>query len=149
MKTKFYHVSHLDNKNSIASTGLKANEDGEILLYDTWALTLRRDPKARVVVGDFIALKQIDCKEYIVVEIDPRGIFLELIPDDGGDMAARYQFILKQKQIDRSYCKVLGRRKVDFIQMLKFNLALYPGVHTDEFIMQEVLKIHIMNKRLL
>jgi hypothetical protein len=149
MKTKFYHVSHIDNAWPIALTGLEANEEGEIPVYDTWWISPPGDPNARVVVGDMISLKQVGSGEYIIVEIDPRGIRGELIPDDGGDVAARFQFIVKQKQIARSYCKVVGRRKVDFMQIFKFNIVLYPGVHSDEFIMQNVLKLSVDKKKLL
>lgn len=110
---KYYHITSIENHLPILLGGIESNEDGEIFLFDTWEI--RNTVNDRIaLVCDFIALNQVGLfDEILIIEVNPKGIKVDPIPDNVGEMTAKFQWIVKQQKIYPSYCKVIGRRKPD------------------------------------
>lgn len=109
-KSAYYHVSSRENFYKILNEGIKANEDGEIFLFDTEFVLnpcfdpLKPESGAKVIdVAASIARNQVFLHEFIVVEIDAEGITGELINDKVGEFTAPLQWIVKQQVIEADF----------------------------------------------
>lgn len=119
---KYYHITDTKNSPDISFSGLKANTDGDIFIFTAWEVEVNG---ASVLLCDLIARNQTGHEEFLIVEINPKGIKVKLIDDNVGELTAKFQKIVKQPVIARSYCKVVGSRKIDFERLENFNRALY------------------------
>ena len=126
---KYYHITKKENAMSISINGLTSNEDGEIFLFSDWTLTTRRNKKT-VLICDLIARTQLFLDEFIIYEINPKGIKGEIKNDNVCELTAKNQWIILQDNIPRSYVKLLGERMIDSKSINEFNLDLIPEFAT-------------------
>lgn len=114
---EFYycHATAIENLDSIIKNGIKANELGEIFLYEdrevggpailaaVWQIPyVRRDGDNMIFyVGDSIARNQIFIpgEEYVNFFIPAEAINGELEHDNVAELTARYQWIARQSVI--------------------------------------------------
>lgn len=101
MKKYFYHVTSPENLGKILKEGLKANEYGEIFIFD--------EPNCAVAV----AVNQLFLSDYALLKIDSEGIKTELTKDNVAELTAKYQYIIKQPVISRKYIRLVDCYKVD------------------------------------
>lgn len=126
---KYYHITKKENWLSINLFGLKSNEDGEIFLFSDWTLTERRNKKT-VLICDLIARNQLFLDEFIIYEINPKGIKGEIEPDNVAELTSKSQWVITQDKISKSYVKLIGERSTDIKSIKEFELALFPGIAT-------------------
>lgn len=111
----YCHATAMGNLDSIIKNGIKANEFGEIFLYEDKAIVLpamlawknikplKRDgDKAVFYVGDSIARNQIFIpgEQYVNFLIPAEEITAELERDNVGEFTARQQWIARQSVIN-------------------------------------------------
>jgi hypothetical protein len=105
---KYYHITRNDQQTlqSIRDNGLRANEQGEIFLFENRAFSLNGVVN---YVADHIANNQIFADEYIMFEVNSKGI-TTLEREDIGEFPARLglQWIAKQLVIEPKYIKPHG-----------------------------------------
>lgn len=89
---KLYHITYSNNAYSIIHNGLKANENGDVFLFDNKSVK-KIYFKDYVSVADIIAVEQLFIDEYVMLEVDVSG--LELLTDDVGELTASLQYIYK------------------------------------------------------
>lgn len=87
---KYYHITKKENAVSIAFQGLTSNENGEIFLFSDWTLTTRRSKKT-VFICDLIARNQVFLNDFIIYEINPKGIKGKIENDNVAELTAKYQ----------------------------------------------------------
>ena len=116
---KYYHITKKENAVSIAFNGLTSNENGEIFLFSDWTLTTRRNNKT-VLICDLIARNQLFLDEFIIYEINPKGIKGEIKPDNVAELTSKFQWIITQDNIPKSYVKLLGVRNSDIKSINEF-----------------------------
>ena len=126
---KYYHITKKENWLSINLFGLKSNEDGEIFLFSDWTLTTRRNKKT-VLICDLIAQNQLGMDEFIIYEINPKGIKGEIKNDNVAELTSKFQWIITQDKISKSYVKLIGGRSTDIKSIKEFELALFPEIAT-------------------
>jgi hypothetical protein len=99
---KYYHITKIDLITVILTNGLKANEEGEIFLFENKSL---QHPETKVIntIADTIAKNQIFLEEYAMFEIDAKGINVELINDNVGEISSIFQWIVKQPVINKEH----------------------------------------------
>ena len=110
-----YHITTEENARKILKEGLIANngsnselsEKGYIYLFENKSY---RHPITQevIAVADDIAKNQLFLDEYIMLEIDERGIDVEVEKDDVGELAAFAEWKVKQPIIDKKYINVFG-----------------------------------------
>lgn len=120
---KYYHITKKENAFSIAFEGLKSNENGEIFLFSDWTMTTRRNNKT-VLICDLIAKNQLFLDEFIIYEINPKGIKGEIKTDNVGELTFKNQWIIIQNAIPKSYVKFIGERSIDTKSLNEFQLDL-------------------------
>ena len=99
---RYFHVTHINNVPSISKDGLKANERGEIYIFDEYRYSTT------------IAVNQCGYNDsYAVFEINPKGIDVELISDNVAESTAKSQFIIIQNHILPKYVKHINNIFVD------------------------------------
>jgi hypothetical protein len=110
---KYYHIVKFDRKiiASILKDGLKANEDGEIFLFENKSIQING---VKNFISDHIACNQIFVDEYVMFEIDSEGFNTDLIPDNVAEFAAKWQWILKQHIIEPRFIEIFGKYKTKF-----------------------------------
>lgn len=96
----FCHATALENLDSIIKNGIKANENGEIFLYEDCFFTCP-PLYANCYVGDHIAENQIfiQGEEYVNFIIPSYEITGVLERDNVGEITSRMQWIAKQAVI--------------------------------------------------
>lgn len=114
MRKYYYHVTKIDNLQSILNEGLKANEDGEIYLfvngtiYNQYGAIIDKDKKEAKVgvtmqtVADCICMNQIfEYDKCVMLKVDSRGIDGELVEDVVAELPSNLhkQWIVKQAVI--------------------------------------------------
>lgn len=87
---KLYHITDVKNANSIIQNGLRANENGDVFLFDNKSVK-KFYHKDYVPVSDIIAVEQLFINEYMMFEVDVNG--LELQYDEVGEITSRLQYI--------------------------------------------------------
>ena len=116
MERKYYHITPIENVFSILQKGLVANTDGDIYLFENKSIKIptRDNPQGKIFfIADLIAQNQLNLKRYAMFEIDSKGIEVELIKDDVAEFTASYQWIAKQKRINRRYINLFGDYNVE------------------------------------
>lgn len=108
---KYYHITEIELIDSILKEGLKANEDGEIFLFENKSIRVNNVVNT---VADCIAMNQIFLDEYVMFEIDSKGISLELINDNVGELSHKQQWIAIQPLIEPNYISVFGIYKTGY-----------------------------------
>lgn len=104
---RLYHITAPKNVHSILRDGLRANKDGEIFLFEDKAIKNKINNTV-IFVADHIALNQINQRKYAMLLIDCKGIDVELIPDNVGEVTAHLQWIAKQPIVKPDYIKFCG-----------------------------------------
>lgn len=120
---KYYHITKKENAFSIAFEGLKSNKNGEIFLFSDWTMTTRRNNKT-VLICDLIAKNQLFLDEFIIYEINPKGIKGEIKIDNVGELTFKNQWIIIQNAIPKSYVKFIAERSIDTKSLNEFQLDL-------------------------
>lgn len=95
---KYYHLTTIDNMDSILENGLLAQADTRIFLFTNLA------------VASSIAVNQVGIpqgEEFAVFEIHADGITADVENDDVCELTAKYQFYIKQEVIHPQYIKLL------------------------------------------
>ena len=110
-----YHITTSENARKILKEGLIANigtnselsEKGYIYLFENKSY---RHPitKEVIAVADDIAKNQLFLDEYVMLEIDEKGIKGELEHDNVGEFAAFAEWKVKQHRINKKYINEFG-----------------------------------------
>lgn len=108
MEKYYFHITKFENLNSILKKGLKANEDGEIFIFNNVSFKVPELSDVINKVADHIATNQIFIKEYILIRISSKGIVSELINDNVAELTSQWQWIVKQPLIEPKYLKIKG-----------------------------------------
>lgn len=89
MVRRLFHISPIDNMESIKKRGLMLNQEDELFLYDE--ADIKYYMFGTYKVSELIAWNQLFLKDYIVVEVevDDKG----LIGDDVAEITRDYQYI--------------------------------------------------------
>lgn len=89
MVKRLFHISPVENLESIKEKGLLLNDDGELFLFDETDFKYYKFGTFKV--SELIACNQLGLKDYIVVEVevDDKG----LIGDDVAECTRDYQYI--------------------------------------------------------
>lgn len=93
-----YHISEVENIDSILENGLRANEDGCVFLFDdvsfnklTVDLETMKPKIITVAVADEIAKTQLFMKKYAMFEVNVEGLKLEA--DNVAEQCANFHYI--------------------------------------------------------
>jgi hypothetical protein len=121
-KPTYYHLSSPENVASIAKDGLRANQSGEIFLFEGMVLQTR---EIEMLVSDSIAYNQVFLETYAVWEIKPEGIHGKIEPDAVGELTAQFQHVLHQARILPAFCQLIGTRTVDVKAVVSYTTAFY------------------------
>lgn len=108
---KYYHITDRDNLSTILKEGLKANEEGNIFLFENKSIVIN---SVENTVADLIAYNQIFLEEYVMLEIDLNGITSEIINDNVGELSSSMQWIINQPLVKPEHIKSLGVYKTEF-----------------------------------
>lgn len=89
MVKRLFHISPIDNLDSIKEKGLLLNDDGELFLFDETDFKYYKFGTFKV--SELIACNQLGLKDYIVVEVEVE--MDDLIGDDVAECTRDYQYI--------------------------------------------------------
>lgn len=89
MVKRLFHISPIDNLESIKEKGLLLNDDGELFLFDETDFKYYKFGTFKV--SELIACNQLGLKDYIVVEVEVE--MDDLIGDDVAECTRDYQYI--------------------------------------------------------
>jgi hypothetical protein len=89
MIKRLFHISTIDNLESIKEKGLLLNDDGELFLFDETDFKYYKFGTFKV--SELIAWNQLFLKDYIVVEVEVE--MDDLIGDDVAECTRDYQYI--------------------------------------------------------
>jgi len=95
----YWHLSPIENKESILKDGLKCNDYGEIFLFLEGTV---HDPEGLFEsrrVSDSIARNQVFCEEFDIYMISYKGINSEIQNDNVAECTSALQFFIKQEKI--------------------------------------------------
>jgi len=104
MNVKYYHISRIENKESIINDGLNANEGHIFMCTNLQQLS-------------FIAANQIFINEYSIFEIDINGIISEILPDNVAESGSETQFYIQQDNIAPEYISHVDDEIWDFWEL--------------------------------
>lgn len=113
---KLFHITKIDNIDSILTEGLKVNDNGELFLFkqNEWkypSYALAGTPTHWVFLGNLIAMNQLFMKEYALFEVDVNENDLE--PDNVAEYTAEDQFI---------YHKNIEPDKIEYCCNIKYDV---------------------------
>lgn len=110
VERKYYHITDPKNIQSIRENGLKANEEGNIFLFENKSIgyPTKEGKTAIVYLADHIAQNQIFLKKYAMFEISSKGIEGELVNDNVAEIGSNLQWIAKQPIILPEYIRPFG-----------------------------------------
>lgn len=91
MLKRLFHISPIDNLDSIKEKGLLLNDDGELFLFDETDFKYYKFGTFKV--SELIACNQLGLKDYIVVEVEVEIDLDDLICDDVAECTRDYQYI--------------------------------------------------------
>ena len=106
----YYHVTEVENVDSILKNGLKADEEGLIYVYDTYSVDLEG---VDIFLSDIITLGQLGYKKYAVIKVNAEPYRKYAKPDNVGELCASYHRILKVKIIKPEDIELLEIRDTD------------------------------------
>lgn len=110
-----YHICP-DNKaivKDILRDGLRCNSEGQIFLFENKSIGLTGS-KVIKTVADCVASTQVGISRYTMLEINTDGVLSELIPDQVGELTAKFQWYIMQKRIKPEYISVFTTADTDF-----------------------------------
>lgn len=119
MKKYYYHITDVENIESIMANGLRANEDGDIFLFENKSVGYHGISynsrgklaigKVRRTIADNIAINQLGLMEkYAMFEISSEGISGSLINDNVAEASSKWQWIAHQPTILAKYISIFG-----------------------------------------
>lgn len=89
MVRRLFHISPIENLESIKEKGLLLNDDGELFLYDE--AEIKYYMFGTFKVSELIAWNQLSLKDYIVVEVEVE--MDDLIGDAVAEITRGFQYI--------------------------------------------------------
>lgn len=89
MKKILFHISPIENLESIKENGLLLNDDGELFLLDESKVKYYIFGEFKV--SELIAWNQLSLKEYLMIEVEVE--MDELIGDEVAELTRDYQYI--------------------------------------------------------
>ena len=108
MVRRLFHLSPIENLDSIKEKGLLLNDDGELFLLDE--STIKYYMFGEFKVSELIAWNQLFLKEYLMIEVEAE--MDDLIGDAVAEVTRDYQYIsyepiapIKIKSITVSNCE--------------------------------------------
>lgn len=117
-KRKFYfHVTAIENIDTIKKNGLKANEEGHIFVFT--------DQK----VAQEIAVYQCFLNKVALFMIDSRGITGKVIRDRVTEFVASYHRIIIQDKISKQYVRFHHSWEIDFDKPTPFEINKIKRLH--------------------
>ena len=108
---KYYHITDKNNLSTILREGLKANEEGDIFIFENKSVVFNSVVNT---VADCIAYNQIFLDEYVMIEIALEGIVSDIINDNVGEASSDLQWIVKQPLIEPKYLSFYGYYKTEY-----------------------------------
>ncbi|MHC0440992.1 hypothetical protein [Flavobacterium sp. 3-210] len=102
--TKYYHITDIENKESILANGL-ISEESEIFVCDNFDQL------------KMIAFNQLFITEYSIFEISREGFSVKLIQDNVADFGSGHQYILQQSKIENKYIKFVEDAKFHYFDL--------------------------------
>jgi hypothetical protein len=108
---KYYHITKLNNLQSILKNGLRCNSEGEIFVFENKSIGLNNITNT---IADCIANNQIFLNEYVMFEINGKGFNSELINDNVGEISSNQQWLIKQTLIDKKHIQIYGIFKTNY-----------------------------------
>lgn len=108
---KLYHITPVENLESILKNGLIGDEYNNIYLF--------REEKIRINnitnnVRDCIASGQLGLDEYVLLHIHKRGIKSPILHDMVSEITSPFQYYIEQSLIDPKYISFKGIYKSKF-----------------------------------
>lgn len=120
----FYHISPIENKDSILSNGL-ISSSSEIFVCNEF----------NQLKG--IASSQLFISEYSIFKISSSNITGEILNDNVGEFLSQHQFIIKQDIIESKYISHVEDVKwhpFDLAEVINREFALSVGLDEDKYI---------------
>ena len=108
---KYYHITDKKNLSTILKEGLKANEEGDIFIFENKSIVFNSVVNT---VADCIAHNQIFLDEYVMIEIAFEGITSEVINDNVAELSSALQWIVRQPLIEPKYLSLYGKYKTAY-----------------------------------
>ena len=126
LMTDYYHITLIENLDSILANGLSANSEMQIFV----CTSLEQLPK--------IAGQQVFINEYSVFKIDPKGIEATPTHDDVAETGNEFQFIINQPLIKPEYIEHVKDERWHRFDLAEYNHRLsFKHIGVDE---KEVVK---------
>ena len=119
---KYYHLTAPENSQSILESGIRANKDGEIFLFEN---KLWEADGISMWVSDSIAYNQVFIDSYDVWEVSSRGINGKFEQDLVREITYKQQFVLHQPIVKPNACRLVRRKKVDVYAVINYPSAFY------------------------
>ncbi|WP_405226333.1 hypothetical protein [Dokdonia sp. Asnod1-B02] len=104
MNKDYFHISRIENKDSIIKNGLNAT-DGKIFLFDN------------ILQSRNIAFNQLFIDEYSFFRVSSKGFKSKVKEDNVAELGTEHQFYLEQENIAPEY--------IEFSSDQKFNIYDY------------------------
>jgi hypothetical protein len=113
----YYHITDVKNVESILKFGLRANEDGDIFLFENKSIGYPSVIKENGIfyqcdlidyISDHIARGQLFLKRYAMFEVSAEGIVGEFINDNVAEYGSQFQWIAKQQIITPNHITLYG-----------------------------------------
>lgn len=126
MKKLLYHISHIENLESIKKNGLLVNDDSMLFLLDDVDFI---DPIFKVSnkVSDIVAWNQLFLKDFLLIGVEVDDSILH--SDDVAELTRDYQYYIKSN-IDSSCIKSIDIRSCE--NYLKRMKELYDSLELEE-----------------
>lgn len=102
---KYFHISEIENKESILLNGLKSNGNA-IFLFDD------------ISQAENIAVNQLGINEFSLFEIDPKGILKNIKQDNVAEFGSSHQWYLELDLIEPRRIKRLSDVKKNIFDMI-------------------------------
>lgn len=113
---KYYHVTSIKDLSGIMKTGLHGTVRGQIFV-----MTDKR-------CATSIAVSQCGYEDYILLEINSKGITGKIEMDNVAESTAEWQRIIYQEVIDPRFIKVLGGYHVDRQKFYENMIKQFTGI---------------------
>ncbi len=91
MKLDYFHLTRSENCDKIIKEGIKADKEGNIFVFTD------------MIVANEIAKHQVFTEQYVVFEIDRKGITGKIKKDNVAELTRSYHRIIKQDHIKPEY----------------------------------------------
>lgn len=122
MVRRLFHLSPIDNLDSIKEKGLLLNEDGELFLLDEAIIKYYMFGEFKV--SELIAWNQLFLEEYLMIEVEVEIDNLEM--DNVAEITRDYQYISYEpisvnciKNIEFANCRDYINKMIEFHKTLE------------------------------